>query len=496
MSELRPYQTEAINALRDSIRGGVKRIVLQAPTGAGKTLMASTIGNGAHAKRKRLAFVVPAISLIDQTLEAFAADGLRDVGVIQQRHIMTDWVKPIQICSIQTVANRGFPDADIIMFDECHVLYKAHKNWLADARFADKLFIGLSATPWAKGLGQHFHSLLTVTTTAELIGDGYLSPFKVFATGHPDLKGVKITAGEYQQDQLSEAMQRGSLSADIIETYQKQWGQGQTLCFAVDCAHAKALQERFEYAGIKCGYQDAETPLDVRSSIKRMFHNGTYQVVVNVDTLTMGVDWDVRCLILARPTRSEMRYVQIIGRGLRTAPGKQRLVILDHSDTTQRLGFVTDIMHDELDDGTPKPKAAAVPRDRLPVECKVCGALHPPNKNRICPNCGALNKLQSNILENDGVLIEIDRADMLRTMKKANREWSTLDKAQFLSELQAYGRYHGYKPGWAANKYREKFGVWPNGIERYAKPINSISPKVMAWVRAGQIKYAKKARAL
>ena len=181
-----------------------------------------------------------------------------------------------------------------------------------------------------------------------------------------------------------------------------------------------------------------------------------------------------------------------------TANGRltHNCVILDHSDTTQRLGFVTDIVHEALDDGTVKPKQAALRRDKLPVECKACGALHPPNKNRVCPNCGAINKLQSNILEGDGVLVQIDNAGMLRAMRRENKSWSLPDKAQFLSELQAYGRYHGYKSGWAANKYREKFGVWPNGVERYAKPIDSISPKVMAWVRSRQIAYARRTKAL
>ncbi|MFS6779594.1 DEAD/DEAH box helicase, partial [Staphylococcus aureus] len=133
--------------------------------------------------------------------------------------------------------------------------------------------------------------------------------------------------------ELSNAMQKGNLTADIIRTWKERWGKNKTLCFGVDKAHAKSIQERFEHDGISCGYQDAETTSDERREIKRKFHNGEYKVVSNIQTLTTGVDWDVRCLILARPTRSEMLFVQIIGRALRTADGKEDALILDHSDT-------------------------------------------------------------------------------------------------------------------------------------------------------------------
>ena len=118
------------------------------------------------------------------------------------------------------------------------------------------------------------------------------------------------------------------------------------MLFAVDCAHAQALQERFNEAGIACGYQDAHTSSADRAAIKRAFHNGDLKVVANIGTLTTGVDWDVRCLQLARPTKSEMLFVQIIGRCLRTADGKDNALILDHTDTTARLGMVTEIHHE------------------------------------------------------------------------------------------------------------------------------------------------------
>ncbi|HVM96396.1 MAG TPA: DEAD/DEAH box helicase family protein, partial [Candidatus Acidoferrales bacterium] len=453
LPELRPYQFNTIENIRASVRGGVRRLVVQSPTGSGKTRIASALAGAANNKKNRVAFVVPAISLIDQTVEEFYENGVRDIGVIQADHGMTDWSKPIQVCSISTLEKRGtFPEASVVMFDECHRLYKTHVKWLEDPAYANAVFLGLSATPWARGLGKYFHSLLIAATTQELIDAGYLSKFRVFATGHPDLAGVRTVAGDYHEGELSKVMNESGLCADIVQTYQKRWGMGKTLCFAVDKAHALALQERFNYAGIKCGYQDADTPMDVRRMIRKMYHDGIYQVVVNIDTLTTGVDWDVRCIILARPTRSEMKFVQIIGRGLRLAPGKDELIVLDHSDSTLRLGLVTDIHHDHLDDGKKKTNGVKPERkEKLPIECKGCGALYKINRERKCPNCGLVTKLHSEIIERDGELLEIKRdGSMIMVKGVPAREWTERERKQFYCELKAYGIEHGYKPGWCA----------------------------------------------
>src|SRR5439155_12036812 len=110
-------------------------------------------------------------------------------------------------------------------------------------------------------------------------------------------------------------------------------------------------QQKFLEEDIPAEYIDCYTEAPERKAIAERFHAGEVKVVCNVGCLTTGVDWDVRCIILARPTRSEMLYVQLVGRGLRTADGKTEALILDHSDNHVRLGFVTDIHYDELDQG-------------------------------------------------------------------------------------------------------------------------------------------------
>jgi superfamily II DNA or RNA helicase len=489
ISELRPYQLQALADIRDSVRSGVKRLVVQAATGAGKTKLAAAIVEGAREKRNRVAFVCPAISLIDQTVESFYAEGIHDIGVVQSNHEMTDGTQPVQVCSIQTVQRRGFPHANVVIFDEIHRLHDAHKTWIKHPDWQTVPMIGLSATPWTKGLGKYFDSLLIAATTQELIEQGYLSPFRVFSTGHPDLSGVKIVAGDYQENQLSAAMQGGELTADIIRTWQEKWGKDKTLCFGVDKAHAKSIQERFEHAGISCGYQDAETTADERREIKRKFHNGEYQVVSNIQTLTTGVDWDVRCLILARPTRSEMLFVQIIGRALRTAPGKLEALILDHSDSTAKLGFVTDIHHEHLDSGKANTKAAPQERkEPLPKECESCAYLMPP-RVPICPNCGHQRKPVCSIMEQDGELVEIVPGQLGKIGKK--KEWTYQEKHVFLAELKGYALEHNYKSGWPAMKFKEKFGEFPPRYMDKIEPAKAISPGVALWIRSRNIAWHK-----
>jgi len=493
--ELRPYQADALQALRDSVRQGVRRIMLQAATGSGKTLLAAAIAEGAYRKGKPVAFVVPRIDLIEQTLEEFGKEGITDVGVMQADHLMTDAGKPIQICSIQTVSRRSFPQASVVLFDEGHELHKGHLLWMADPAFARVPFIGLSATPWTRGLGQYFESLLVMATTADLIAQGYLSDFRVFAVSHPDLHGVKITGGEYQTDQLSHAMQAdtqtGGLTADIVRTWQDRWGQDKTLVFAVDRPHAAALQQRFQEAGITCGYQDHKTPMAERRKLKQQFHSGEVRVICNVDTLTLGVDWDVRCLSLCRPTRSEIRYVQIVGRALRRAEGKQDAMILDHSDTTARLGFVTDIHHDHLNCGTGDMEGERVRHKPLPKDCPECTYMMSAGM-RVCPNCGFERKAkQSGYHEADGELTEYTRDHQpIKLTKK--REYSMAEKVEWYCQLLGAVEMRGGKRGWADHTYKAKFGCWPDWrVKQQATPVIP-GATVRSYIRSRAIAYRAK----
>lgn len=501
--ELWPHQATALQSLRHAIGFGNKRIVLLAPTGSGKTRIAAEIVNGAINKGKRVAFVVSNISLIDQTIESFNREGIYDIGVIQANHVMTNWARPIQLVSIQTLKNKStYPVADIVIIDEVHTLHETHKKWLQHPDWKNVPFVGLSATPYTKGLGKYFTTLIVVATTQQMIDRGVLCPFRVFATGHPDLSGVKTVAGDYHEGQLSDIMQSGMLTADIIKTWSELWGQDRTLCFCVDRAHAQTVCDRFNEAGISCGYQDGNTPIDERRELKKKFHNGDYRVVCNVMTLTTGTDWDVRCLILARPTKSKMLYQQIVGRGLRIAEGKKDLLLLDHTDTIcgsrdgkrRGLGFVTDIdvNFTQLDDGTEKKdKPTDIQNDEppLPKLCPQCSFVIPPGI-RQCPNCG--HKKTSEIIEQHGELIEITPGKAQPAKDQKPKPVSMNEKAKFLAELKTYAMLRGHKEGWCSHKYKEKFGVWPDHSIQDIKPANEVSITTQSWIKSRMIAWAKR----
>ena len=423
-----PHQERGLAMLRQSLMNGAKHPVLQIPTGGGKTKLAATIVKSALAKGNRVAFVVPAISLIDQTVRAFGKEGIDHLGVVQADHPLTNEFALVQICSVQTLAKRTLPNVELVIVDECHQRFAVIENWMAER--PDIRFIGLSATPWSRGLGKNYDALVIAATTQDLIDQGVLSKFRVFAPSHPDLSGVHTVAGDYHEGELADAMDKPELTADIVQTWLQRGENRPTLCFAVNRGHARSLEQQFERAGVPVAYIDANTPRDERDKLGKALEAGRIKVIVNIATMTTGVDLDVRCLILARPTKSEMLYVQIIGRALRGADGKTDAIILDHSDTTLKLGFVTDIKHDMLDDGTPKRAAPRAPRakaETLPRECPnaECRAVKPVGVRK-CPECGFEPIYREEIAVQQGNLEQLKGEKLADDRATKQRWWSGL----------------------------------------------------------------------
>ena len=486
LRSLRPHQERALEALRASISAGKRRPMLQAPTGFGKTLSAAWIIQMALDKGKRVAFVVPALSLIDQTVEAFEAEGIHCVGVMQGIHPRTDRDQPVQVCSVQTLARRRRPEVDVVIIDEAHQLHKEPFKWMAAC--PEVLFIGLSATPWARGLGKHYNDLIVASTTKDLIEQGYLSTFKVFAPSMPDLSGVSTVAGDYHEGELAAACDTASLVGDVIETYLRRGVGRQTLCYAVNRAHAEHLKQRFLEAGVSAAYIDCFTDRFDRERIFDRFRVGEIRVICNVATLAVGLDLPmVSCIIDAKPTKSEMQFVQTIGRGLRTAEGKDHLLILDHAGNHLRIGLVTDVHHERLDAGEPR-KSDAADKERkkpLPRLCQDCQAVLP-HSARVCPECGKIREVRTEIEHRDGDLVELGARP---TKRNAARLFA--EQEEFHGELRWIASVRGYAPGWAAHKFKERFGLWPNDWQvRLATP-REPTLKTKNWLRSRQIAFAK-----
>lgn len=455
---LRPYQADALTRLHDSLAKGYRHVVLQLPTGAGKTLIAAHIIRSALRKGRRVLFVVAVITLVDKTIRDFEAEGIEDIGVMQGNHPRTSPLARVQIASVQTLAVRGIPKVDLIIVDECHIRSKNIENYLLEP--SSPHAIGLSATPWAKGMGKIWGDLVVVTSTAALIEAGTLSRFLVYAPDVPDLSGVRCRLGDYANAQLAKVMGQATLVGSVVQTWLEKADDRPTLVFAVNRAHAAQLSLEFERHGIATAYVDGETDSIERRLIFDRFAAGEIRVICSVRTLTTGVDLPVSCIVDAAPTKSEILHVQKIGRGLRVNPGTEDCLILDHAGNALRLGLVTDIYHQELDAGSHRRSKRSSERgEKLPTPCNACEVLH---TGDICPGCGHERERPSGVTCADGKLVAINKTGRERAVSQQDF-WSM---ALWLdAEREKGGRL-------AKSLFKERFGTWPSGLRDMPMPAD------------------------
>lgn len=473
--ELRPHQVTALQMLRQSL-AKKKRLVVQMPTGAGKTLTAAKIIEGALSKGNRVIFTVPAVQLIDQTVRAFEAEGIADIGVMQANHPRTNPLAQVQVASVHTLARREIPAAALVIVDECHIRAEVIDT-LMDER-PDVFFIGLSATPWARGMGLRWNGLLIPVTIGELIKQGFLSRFTAYAPDLPDLSGVKTSKGDYVESGLEAVMGDAKLMGSVVTTWLERGNNCPTLCFAVNRAHAAQLTAQFERSGIAAAYVDSYTDRVEREVINQRFKAGEVKIICSVRTMTTGVDLPVSCIIDAAPTKSEMLHVQKIGRGLRVNPGTEDCIILDHAGNSLRLGLITDIRHESLDKTSPdqkqKRKAAA---EKLPNPCPKCETLF---TGKACPACGHERVAVAGVDSADGELVEITPKKAVVTMAEKQRFWSM---ALHLDQQRN-------KVGRLANAlYKARFGVWPKSL---SDALTAPDRAFMNYEKSRRIAHAKR----
>jgi len=474
--ELRPHQVKAIDLIREAAGKGSKRIVCQMPTGSGKTVLAAKLILSALAKGNSVVFTAPAISLIDQTMAAFEAEGIDHIGVMQANHPRTDPQAMVQVASVQTLAKRDIPDAALMIVDECHMHFDVIKRLMNER--PDVFFIGLSATPWAIGMGLRWQSLVVPVTIGELIEAGYLSRFSAYAPDVPDLSAVKVRAGEFVERDLEAVMGNAKLMGNVVQTWLHRGENRPTLCFAVNRAHSAALAAEFERHGVATAYVDAMTDMVERRLINEQFRAGEIRVICSVRTMTTGVDLPVSCIIDAAPTKSEMLHVQKIGRGLRVNPGTEDCLILDHAGNSLRLGLVTDIAHSRLNSRRQGEKAEPKPRaEKLPKPCLACGVLH---VGAICPACDHTCKPSGKIATAEGDLVEVTGRKTRETMA---------EKQQFWSMALWVDCDRGKGGRLAKGLYNERFGVWPRGLHDAPAPPDRA---FLNYETSRRIAYAKR----
>lgn len=487
---LRKYQELCLSEVRRHIREGRKNVMLCAPTGSGKTLIASYIIFETVRNLKRANFVVDRINLVDQTGSAFYEMGIH-FGVQQANHPNFKPWERAQIVSAQTMARRvdKWPESSVDVIDEAHTLSEVVKKRI---KGRERITLGLSATPFTKGLGLYFDALVNVTTTNQLIDDGYLSRYRIFAASEPNMEGVKVVAGEWEEKESSKRAL--VIVGDCVAEYLKHGNGEKFICSAVDVDHVMELHKQFMAAGVMCAtytYKDTDTD---RAEVVKEFRkpDSFYRGLITVTAATKGFDVpDIGVVIMARPLRKSLaEVIQFLGRGLRISPetGKTECIVLDHSGNLRRFWnewtefFQTGAT--ELDDGTKKPKEKKKePTEEKFRKCPKCHHLHA--MMPFCPQCGyEYPKQASTIQHKQGTLSELIASGDKKRMNESlwpqvvayAHEKRGTDK---IAESYALGIYKGLT------------GDFPKNTFGATKPAAFVTDEVRGKIKSRMIAFAK-----
>lgn len=438
MIQLRPYQNGMIGNVREQLRSGASRVVLQAPTGAGKTAVMSFMAARAAERGKTTVFVVHRIELVRQASRAFDMIGVRH-GIIAPGHTQTR--DAIQIASIDTLVRRLDRVAcpDLVIFDECHHCAAAKWLRLIEAWAAAKM-VGLTATPCrldGRGLDDIFDSLVLGPSVAELIRNGFLAPYQIYAPPIGiDVSAVKSRGGDFAKDQAAKAIDKPTITGDAVRHYQRIAPGKQGIVFCCSIEHSKHVVAQFRSAGVRAEHLDGTEDDHRRRRVVESFARGDIKILSNCELFTEGFDVPgADAAILLRPTQSLGMYLQMVGRVLRPQPGKTAL-ILDHAGNALRHGLPDDEREWTLEGRKKGEKRATEPA--MPIkQCPQCFACHAPAPK--CPACGHVYEAQGReIKQQDGELQQIDPAELRRQRNKEQAKAETLQDLIELGKARAY----------------------------------------------------------
>ena len=489
--ELRPHQEKALLLARDSIRRGLKRPIIAAPTSFGKTILAGEMLKNCQDQGKKGWFFCDRKQLIKQSISQFTKMGI-NFGVRQANHPLHNPHAPIQIVSIQTIQamvnkhKRTLPEFDLAIVDECHTQYEIIDTVMET--YNNIPVIGLTATPYSKGLGLKYNSLIVPITQRELLDLGYLCPVRYYGGEHIDLSKIRsANPNTYNPQDIESATESDSdrLAGCIVRNWMEYGENAQTIAFSPTQNLSKNLVERLNKNGISAEHVDCNFTQEEREELFEAHDKGEFMVLSCSRLLNTGYDApSVRCIIDCFPVKSVTTYVQRVGRLMRTFPNKEYAIYLDHASNFERFGYAEDIVPESLDDGTKTHNEKELTAsDKKEIKTRECPDCFQQMAGYKCKACG-YEVSKSEQIEDDGkMLVEM-------TGKKANKNDSKQVKEQFYSELSRYATIKGYKDGWAANQYRDKYGCWPNKINRHY--TESMGEMTHNWIRYQNIKYANR----
>ena len=436
---------------------------------------------------KKTAMILDRIVLVEQTSIRLSKYGIEH-GVMQSNHWRDRPNERIQICSAQTLERRlNFPDIELLVIDEAHIMRAKTVEFIKNN--PQIKVIGLTATPFTKGLGDIYTHVVGASPTGELIEKNWLVPLKVYIAKEIDMSGVTKLAGEWKADDVTK---RGmQITGDIVvewikKTHDVFGGPRKTIVFCSGVEHGRDLVRQFAEAGynfVSISYREDDE--FKRQTIEDFSRPDTeIHGLIATDILTRGFDVsDVMIGVSARPfSKSFSSHVQQLGRVMRPNESKEFALWLDHSGNFLRFRDDWDNLFNEgvqtLDEGNyESTKREPTEKEKKQAKCPKCEALWISQTN-VCLSCGHERQFISNIISIAGELEELEESN--RKLQKNNTD--------FYSELMYYGRLKGYKEGWAAYKYKEKFSVFPNGLRVDPKPP---TPETLRWIKSRMIAFSK-----
>jgi superfamily II DNA or RNA helicase len=431
-----------------------------APTGAGKTYLGMRIAYEAMQRGKRAIFLCDRTVLIDQTSETADSFGLPH-GVIQANHWRRHPHELMQVASVQTIAKRGYwPEADVVIVDEAHTTYKA---WTDYAQNSKSAIIGLSATPFTKGLGKIFSNLINATTMHELTQSGVLVPLRIFSCRRPDMTGAETRGGEWTDEAAAE--REMAIVGDVVQEWHKFADNRKTIVFGATIKHCEELCRQFNDSGVLAALYTSHTSKKERDELLEEYRkeDSLLRILISVEALAKGFDVrDVGCICDARPLRKSLSTaIQMWGRGMRCSEetNKENCYLLDFSGNIIRFfEDFNDIYFnglDKLDDGEKLDKKIREKEEWEPKSCPKCQ--YTPFLKR-CMMCGHETQSKSLVEAHPGVMEEV------RFSLDGKKKKLASDGRNLWAQLCGYARIHS-KPekqaGRAYNLYKAITGFSP-----------------------------------
>lgn len=465
-------QAEFVSLVRDQLRTGSRSVLGVASPAFGKTVVAGHIIATAREKSNATAwFLVHRKNLLRQTSKSFWSahieHGLLTSGRARSR-------LAVQVGTIGTVYSRldKLEAPTILFIDEAHLakgnMFETVIRWALER---GAIVIGLTGTPErldGQALGDLFQVMVEARSTHWLIQQGRLSNYVMYSTGiTPDLSGVKKSGGDYNRDQLAEAMDKPMLVGDAISHWRKHANGMRTVAYCVNVKHSKHTAEAFNAAGIPAVHVDAcTTEAELKDACEGLA-KGRYMVLCNCELVIegfdlsaqVGMDVTLECCILLRPTQSVARYLQMVFRALRRKPAPA--VILDHAGCAMRHGLPDDDRQWSLEGRKKGRRRASDEEPDVRVQqCGQCYHVFRPGVSE-CPSCGApVERKDPRKLEVvDGELQRIDA----EAMRKAGRREQ--GQSRGLADLITLGMNRGMKnpTAWAVNVFCARAGRKPTG---------------------------------